>query len=159
MLNPKIIYLLVAVVFIYIVAKFKLMPYLAARKILKDSKKNGKALPDATGNVQQSGMPALSQQTMQAMQSAFPIGMLTSAPASSASGKYRDMYFDCDIFDIHPEDYDDNNDALAIANCDAVVVRVNDFLLCLRKRGIYPDTLGIIPIADRLFMIYVTYTS
>lgn len=156
MINPKIIYIAVVLVFAYIILKFKIIPYLAARKILKDSKKNGKALPDATGNVQQSGISALSPQTMQAMQSAFPIGMLTSAP--SASGKYRDMYFDCEIFDIHPEDYDDSNDALAIANREAVAARVNDFLLRLRKRGIYPDTLGIIPISDRVFMAYVIYT-
>lgn len=170
MVNPKIIYIAVVLVFCFIVYKFKIVPYLAARKILKDAKKNGKSGNVSTGTeaapiaAQPSGggfcgsvIPANQLvAAMQSMQSAFPVGMV-AAPSGNANCS-REMFFDCETFDIHLEDYEYGNDALSIANREAVAARVNDFLLCLRKRGIYPDTLGILPIADGVFMAYVVYT-
>lgn len=161
MINPKIIYIAVVLIFIYIVGKFKIVPYLAARKILKDSKKNGNTAPDTVGNVQ----------PVQTMHSAFPIGMLTpsAVPSPSAGGRYREIYFDYEMIDTRSSapsdsaDSEDREDSAAlpdpVKDCEVIDARVNSFLLRLRKHGIYPDTLCIIPIADRVFMAYVVYAA
>lgn len=155
MINPKVIYIAVVLIFTYIVAKFKIIPYLAARKILKDSKKNGNTAPDTAGNVQ----------PVPTMQSAFPIGMLTpsAVPSPSAGGRYREIYFDYEMIDTRSVDLPESEDASTppdpVKDCEVIDARVNSFLLRLRKHGIYPDTLCIIPIADRVFMAYVVYAA
>lgn len=161
MLNPKIIYLLVAVVFIYIVAKFKLMPYLAARKILKDSKNNGTQQTSAQTLTDQAA-PAIPLLLLAAMQQAQAFG---SAPAPSASGtvpksERRDIHFDYTLVDLScdPDDPDAgvSNDPVQVA--ESITTAVNRYIADLRKYCVDPDFLGIVHLTDRTFMIYATYT-
>lgn len=155
MLNPKIIYLLVAVVFIYIVAKFKLMPYLAARKILKDGKNNGTQQISAQTLTDQAA-PAIPLQLLAAMQQGQAFGNI---PALSASGNTpdqgrRQMFFDyiCIELPPDPEDHTIENDFAQIETT------VNGFLSGLAKRGICPSSFNLINCSFCHYVAYVTYT-
>ena len=158
MLNPKIIYLLVAVVFIYIVAKFKLMPYLAARKILKDGKNTGTQQTNAQTLTDQAA-PAIPLQLLAAMQQGQAFG---SFPVSSVSGSTPDqgrhqMFFDYICIDTHssssdPEDHTIESDFAQIETA------VNKFLCGLAKRGICPCSFNLINCGFCHYAAYVTYT-
>lgn len=151
MLNPKIIYMLVAVVFIYIVAKFKLMPYLAARKILKDAKNNGTQQTSAQTLTDQAA-PAIPLQLLASMQQAQALGSFPVPPVSGSIPKpeRRDMHFDYTLVDLS-RDSDD-------PDADRICTAVNQYIAELRNYCVYPDHLGIVHLTDHVFMIYVTYT-
>lgn len=169
MVNSKIIYIAVVLVFFFILCKLKVVPYLAARKILKDAKKNGKsgngtagaetsptaAQPSYGGFVSSVVSP---DQLVAAMQSAFPVGMVT-APSPGNVMRPREMFFDYETVDTRPEDSGDADvPSDPVSECELLGGRVNALLFRLRNRGIVPDTLGILPIADGVFMAYVIYT-
>lgn len=149
MLNPKVVYIAVAMVFAYIVAKFKLFPYLAAKKILKDAKKGG--------TQQAQGMPAsappLPVQAAPALQPYPAVNGYAPLPAP-ASQKHYGMYFDYRIvetvrMDEGPVSFEDE--------AKRVDLTVNSLIVDLRKRGICPNALNIIQVSDGLLMVYATY--
>lgn len=152
MLNPKIVYIAVAIVFAYIVARFKLVPYLAAKKILKDGKKGG--------SQQAQGMPApaplLPVQAAPALQPypAMNGYALPPAPADPDKQERHDMYFDCRIVETITMD-----EGLVSAEEEAkrVDLTVNGLIVDLRKRAICPNALNIVQISDGLLMVYATY--
>lgn len=158
MLNPKIIYLLVAVVFIYIVAKFKLMPYLAARKILKDGKNNGTQQTNAQTLTDQAA-PAIPLQLLAAMQQGQSFG---SFPVPSASGSTPDqgrhqMFFDYICIELH-HDSSDSEDTTIGKDFAKIESLVNGFLSDLAKRGICPSSFNLINCGFCHYVAYVTYT-
>lgn len=158
MLNPKIIYLLVAVVFIYIVAKFKLMPYLAARKILKAAKNNGTQQTSAQTLTDQAA-PAIPLQLLAAIQQGQAFG---SFPVSSVSGSIPDqghhqMFFDYICIELHPAS-SDPEDRTIENDFAQIETAVNKFLSDLAKRGICPCSFNLINNGYCLYTAYVTYT-
>lgn len=158
MLNPKIIYLLVAVVFIYIVAKFKLMPYLAARKILKDGKNNGTQQTSAQPLTDQAA-PAIPLQLLAAMQQGQAFGNI---PVPSASGNTPDqgrhqMFFDYICIELHPAS-SDPEDRTIENDFAQIETAVNKFLSDLAKRGICPCSFNLINCSFCHYAAYVTYT-
>ena len=161
MLNPKIIYLLVAVVFIYIVAKFKLMPYLAARKILKDGKNNGTQQTSAQTLTDQVA-PAIPLQFLAAMQQGQALGNISAPSASGNIPKFerREVHFDYTLVDLSCDpddpDADVSNDPAQIV--ESINSAARQYIAFLRKHCVDPDFLGIVHLTDRAFMIYVTYT-
>lgn len=161
MLNPKIIYMLVAVVFIYIVAKFKLMPYLAARKILKDSKNNGTQQTSAQTPIDQAA-PAIPLQLLASMQQAQAFGNYSVPPVSGSIPKpeRRDMHFDYTLVDLpcDPDDPDADVSNDPAQDAKSINTAVNQYIADLRNYCVDPDFLGIVHLTDRVFMIYVTYT-
>lgn len=147
MLNPKIVYIAVAIVFIYIVARIKLVPYLAAKKILKDSKKNG------TQPTQD--MPTAALFPTQISPTLYPYPAITSAaPPAPTKPERHDMYFEYRIVDTITMDE-------GLVSCEQeakrVELTVNDLIADLRKRGACPDTLNIVQISEGLLMVYATY--
>ena len=155
MLNPKIIYLLVAVVFIYIVAKFKLMPYLAAKKILKDSKNNGTQQTNAQTLTDQA-VPAIPLQLLAAMQQSQALG---GFPVPSVSGSTPDqgrhqMFFDYICIELYP----DPEDHTIESDFAQIETAVNKFLSDLAKRGICPSSFNLINCSFCHYVAYVTYT-
>lgn len=158
MLNPKIIYMLVAVVFIYIVAKFKLMPYLAAKKILKDAKTGGTQQTSAQTPIDQAA-PAIPLQLLASMQQAQAFGNYPVPPVSGSIPKpeRRDMHFDYTLVNLPCDpDADVSNDPAQDAK--SINTAVNQYISDLRKYCVDPDFLGIVHLTGRVFMIYVTYT-
>ena len=155
MLNPKIIYMLVAVVFIYIVAKFRLMPYLAAKKILKDAKNNGTQQTSAQPLTDQAA-PAIPLQLLASMQqSQAPGGFpLPSAPAYIRP-ESRNVHFDYRMIETMSMD----GEPVSLEDeCKKVDSAVSQFLLDLRSRGICPTVFNIVHVNDGLLLAYVTYT-
>lgn len=155
MMNPKIIYMLVAVVFIYIVAKLKLMPYLAARKILKDSKNNGTQQTSAQTPTDQAA-PAIPLQLLASMQQAQAFG---NYPVPSAHAYIRpesyNVHFDYRMIETMSLD----GEPVSLEDeCKKVDSVVSQFLLDLRNRGICPATFNIVHVNDGLLLAYVTYT-
>lgn len=161
MLNPKIIYMLVAVVFIYIVAKFKLMPYLAARKILKDSKNNGTQQTSAQTPIDQAA-PAIPLQLLASMQQAQAFGnySVPSVSGSIPKPERRDMHFDCTFVDLSRDLYNPDADSYndPVKYVESIRTAVNQYIADLRNYCVDPDFLGIVHLTDCVFMIYVTYT-
>lgn len=148
MLNPKIVYIAVAMVFIYIVARIKLVPYLAAKKILKDAKKNG--------TQQAQDMPSaalLPTQINPALYPPYPF-MTSTAPPTPAKPERHDMYFEYKIVETITMD-----EGLVSFEQEAkrVELTVNDLIADIRKRGACPDTLNIVQISDGLLIVYATY--
>lgn len=147
MLNPKIVYIAVAMVFLYLVAKFKLVPYLAARRILKDAKKNN------AGQIADSANPVLLPQAPMTLQTLFSNGINASVIPHKL--ERHDMYFDyCTVETVRHED------SLPLSHDDIafkVDAAVHTLLTDLRKRGICPNCLSIVPVCKGLLMIYVTY--
>lgn len=141
-MNREIIYVIVVMVFAYIIGKYKLLPYFAAKKILKDSK-NGRQ-DNGTTTVAPSHIPM----SYPAMMGGLPF--FPTQPQPEKSGR-RDMYFEFRIFGI---DYDVNLGDLG----DAIDNTVSDIFITLRNRGICPDTLNIVNIGEGLLLAYVTYT-
>ena len=159
MLNPNIIYISVAVVFICIVAKFKIMPYLAARKILKASRKDTKEGTQSADPMQSQAItaPALPPSLMSAAvqsllsQGAFP-GLYPVQPAPGpTTPKHRDIYFDYHVIGV-------SSGGEVLEECRQVDASVNQYLADLRDRGIFPDTLGLLHLYDGTFLAYITYT-
>lgn len=148
MLNPRIVYIAVAIVFIYIVARIKLIPYLAAKKILKDAKKDG---------VQQAqDMPPASLPPAQinpALYPPYPF-MANTAPPAPAKPERRDMYFEYRTVETITMD-----EGLVSFEQEAkrVQLTVNELIADLRKRGVCPDVLDIVQVSDGLLMVYATY--
>lgn len=149
MLNPKIVYIAVAMVFIYIVARIKLVPYLAGRKILKDAKKNG--------TQQAQDMPSaalLPAQINPALYPPYPI-MTSTAPPTPAKPERHDMYFEYRTVETITMD-----EGLVSFEQEAkrVELTVNGLIADIRKRGVCPDTLNIVQVSDGLLIVYATYT-
>ena len=149
MLNPKIVYIAVAMVFLYLVAKIKLVPYLAARRILKDTKKD-----NAGQTAETAALPALLSQTPSALQALLAANAYT-APSAEQKPERRDMYFDYCIVEVARLE-----DSLPLPH-DDIAAKVdsaaNQLLIDLRKRGICPNCLSIVPVCDGLLMVYATY--
>lgn len=149
MLNPKIVYIAVAMVFLYLVAKFKLVPYLAARRILKDAKKDNAGQTPETA-----ALPALLSQTPASLQALLAAGAYTVPPIQPKPER-RDMYFDyCTVETMRLED------SLPLPHDDVALkvdAAANQLLVDLRKRGICPNCLSIVPVCDGLLMVYATY--
>ena len=150
MLNPKIVYIAVVMVFAYIVVKFKLIPYLAAKKILKDAKKDG------AQQAQAMPAPLLPAQINPALQPYLALNgcALPPVPADNGRQKRHDMYFDYRIvetirMDEDPISFEDE--------AKRVDLTVNSLIVDLRKRGICPGMLDIVQISDGPLMVYATY--
>lgn len=148
MLNPKIVYIAVAIVFIYIVARIKLVPYLAAKKILKDSKKDG---TQPTQDMPSAAL--LPAQINPALYTSYPI-MTSAVPPTPAKPERHDMYFEYRIVETITMD-----EGLVSAEQEAkrVELAANDLIAVIRKRGVCPDTLNIVQISDGLLIVYATY--
>lgn len=135
-------------VFIYIVAKFKLVPYLAAKKILKDSKKDG--------TQQAQDMPSASLLPAQISPVLYPPypAMQNNAPPAPTKPERHDMYFEYKIVETITID-----EGLVSFEQEAkrVELTVNDLIADLRKRGVCPNVLNIVQISDGLLMVYATY--
>lgn len=147
MLNPKIVYIAVAIVFIYIVARIKLVPYLAAKKILKDAKKNG------TQPTQD--MPSAALFPAQISPTLYPYPAIAStASLAPAKPERHDMYFEYRIVETITMD-----EGLVSFEQKAkrVELTVNDLIADLRKRGVCPNVLNIVQISDGLLIVYATY--
>lgn len=149
MLNPKIVYIAVAIVFIYIVARIKLIPYLAAKKILKDSKKDGAQ--------QLQDMPSaalLPAQINPTLYSPYPF-MTSTAPSAPAKPERHDMYFEYRIVETITMD-----EGLVSFEQEAkrVELTANGLIADLRKRGVCPNVLNIVQVSDGLLIVYATYT-
>lgn len=149
MLNPRIVYIAVAIVFIYILARIKLVPYLAARKILKDAKKDG--------TQQAQDMPSaalLPAQINPALYPPYP-AMASTAPPVPARPERHDMYFEYRVVETITMDE-------GLVSCEQeakrVELTVNDLIADIRKRGVCPDTLNIVQVSDGLLIVYATYT-
>lgn len=148
MLNPKIVYIAVAIVFIYIVARIKLIPYLAAKKILKDSKKDG--------TQQAQDMPSaalLPAQISPVLYPPYP-AIQNTAPPVPAKPERHDMYFEYKTVETITMD-----EGLVSFEQEAkrVELAVNGLIADLRKRGVCPNVLDIVQISDGLLMVYATY--
>lgn len=147
MLNPKIVYIAVAMVFIYIVARIKLVPYLAARKILRDAKKDG------TQPAQD--MPAAALFPAQISPTLYPYpAMASAAPPVPARPERHDMYFEYRTVETITMD-----EGLVSFEQEAkrVELTVNGLIADLRKRGVCPDVLNIVQVSDGLLIVYATY--
>lgn len=148
MLNPKIVYIAVAIVFIYIVARIKLIPYLAAKKILKDAKKDGtqpaQDMPPAA---------LLPAQINPALYPPYPF-MANTAPPVPAKPERHDMYFEYRTVETVTMDE-------GLVSFEQEAKRVNDtvnqLIADLRKRGVCPNALNIVQVSDGLLMVYATY--
>lgn len=147
--HRSLIFLIVFIVFVYIIGRYKLLPYLAARKILKDAKtdKNGGST-NGTGTAGSSPADTL---TSLAALAALTHGAnpCTTAPVqmppTQPQGRdKRDMYFDYTAVD--PLDI-----PRGMAGIDGL-------LAGLRNRGICPDTFGLVPLPDGSLIAYVVYT-
>lgn len=148
MLNPKIVYIAVAMVFIYIVTRIKLVPYLAAKKILKDSKKND--MQQAQDAPSAALLPA---QITPALYPSYPV-MTSATPPTPARLERHDMYFEYKIVETITMD-----EGLVSFEQEAkrVELTVNDLIADIRKRGVCPNELNIVQISDGLLMVYATY--
>ena len=126
----RFIFVLVAMVFIYIVCRIVVIPRLAKRK--KEQKKEESISP-STGNP----FPFAGYYP-------FPPspGMVATAPAMSAR---KDVYFDCTLV---PLDLDSGVDT------DALSAVVGSNLLELRQRGIDVVAIQIVPLPKRLLLCF-----
>lgn len=146
MINPKFIYTVVVMVFIFIVARFKLIPYLAAKKILKDAKQDGTQPPAVS--------PSVPPQLPASMHTALlPDAVSSGSPAVSPAR--HEMFFDYVIIDTAGTD---SGPVDAGQEAQAIDLQISGFLTGLRKHGICPDRLDILRIDDGLLLAYVTYT-
>lgn len=144
-MNRSVIYILVIMIFIFIIGKYKLLPYLAAKKILKDAK-NGRqdnGTPTAAP-VPPAHMPLASDILLDAILRSRPFDSNTQPEKPDR----RDMYFDY-RFIQHRQSLDDLSSALDSST--------EEMLTALRNRGICPDSFNIVPIGDGLLLAYVTY--
>lgn len=145
----NIISTIVVMVFAYIVAKHKLIPYLVSRKAKKqalgkqETAENTSpglpAFPDAVSASFLSSLAALS--SGQATQSGQTGQGNSDSPYYGRLATYIDFRF----LPICREDDDER-----------IEQSVNEMLLAFSKRGIAPD-LGFCPISEHCLMVYATY--
>lgn len=146
--HRSLIFLIVFIAFVYIIGRYKLLPYLAAKKILKDAKtsKNGTSA-DNTGPAGSSPADTLtSLATLAALtHGANPYTSPVQMPPAQPQGRdKRDMYFDYTAVD--PLDIPRG------------MTGIDGLLAGLRNRGICPDTFGLVPLPDGSLIAYVVYT-
>lgn len=129
----NIVSIVVVMIFAYIIAKHKLLPYLARRKMEKK-------IDDVGEKVENLGyaLPYPVMQTLQGMQTA-------QQTADTAKTTRFITYFDMRLVPVGKED----DESLICAN-------VNEMLLELGKLGISPE-LGFCRISDNCLLAYATY--
>ena len=151
-MNREIIFTIVFMVFAYIIGKYKLLPYFAAKKILKDAKsdKNGKQ-----DNGASTAVPVLPPQIPYGTPySGYP---LTIAQQPQEKPEHRYMYFDYRVISVglgtpeEPADVDEIGSVVGKA-CE-------EFLASLRNYCICPVSFDIVRLDDGLFLAYVTYNA
>ena len=136
-MNRSVIFIIVFMVFAYLVGKYKLIPYLAAKKILKDAKKGNTEVDNVTAAP---ALPQINPVLQAAMMGGY--APLVTQPTPERTSR-RDMYFDACICDLNEEDDLERG--------------VNEMLVALRNRGICPDLFNIIYVGDGQALAYVTY--
>lgn len=140
-MDRSVITIIVIMAFAFIIGKYKIVPYLAAKKILKDAKKGG--TDDSTpAPVPPSHMP------YQLPYGGYPVATAQPQPQPEKPSR-RDMYFDYRIIGA------DSTDTLALA--PALDSSVEEMFASLRNRGICPDSFDIVNLGDGLLLAYVTY--
>lgn len=132
-----IVSIVVVMVFLYIIAKHKLLPYLAKRKMekkLNEVESRVDSLDSSSGMIPASMLQYLQQ---------------TNIPSCTATETRKPQrlitYFDMRLLGIGKENDEDN-----------ILSAVNEMLLELGKRGIAPS-LGFCKITDHCLMVYATY--
>lgn len=125
----NIVSIVVIMIFAYIIAKHKLLPYLARRKMEKK-------IDDVGEKVDNLNFPG-------AVPFAFPMQALQTADTSKTARLIT--YFDMRLVPVGKED----DESLICAS-------VNEMLLELGKRGISPE-LGFCRITDNCLLAYATY--
>lgn len=138
-MNRSVIFIIVFMVFAYLMAKYKLLPYFAAKKILKDAKKGN----TDSGNVNMSDLTQISPLMQAAMMGNYSQFLAQPAPEKPSR---RDMYFDYRV--ITPRNSVES----------PLDSAVDDMLVALRNRGICPDCFNIVSMGDGVLLAYVTYT-
>ena len=142
-MNRSVIFIIVIMVFAYIIGKYKLLPYLAAKKILKDAKKGG----TDNGSTPAPVPPAQTPYSMPYVGYPFPMAQPQPQPEKPSR---RDMYVNHLII---------NTDVGSPGDIDlALDGAIAELLLMLRDRGICPDSFNIVPLGGSLLLAYVTYT-
>lgn len=134
-MNKDIIFVIVFMVFAYIIGKYKLLPYFAAKKILKESK-DGKKDSGNTAPVQ--------------MPFTYPYAGLPVIPTQPQPdiSKHGAMYFEYTFIDLDAKSDEEIN---VFADVEI------ELLEPLRKRGICPNVFNIIYVGDGTALAYVTY--
>lgn len=135
----EIIYSVVIIAFGFIICRYKLIPYLAAKKAGKGTKEEKEVTKDIAGS------PVLPSQMFMGQHLGYPV----FTPQSEKPSR-RDMYFDFRLIGT-----DNVNDVSAISEC--LELYVNEMLSTLRNRGICPESLDIVPLGDGFLLAYVTY--
>lgn len=130
-----VVSVIVVMLFLYIIAKHKLLPYLAKRRMKKklgEVESKVDSLDASSGMVPASFLQYLSQ---------------SQPPAPSDTGKSQRLitYFDMRLVGVGKEDDE-----------PCILSAVNEMLLELGKRGIAP-ALGFCKITDNCLMVYATY--
>lgn len=149
-MNRDVIFAIVIMVFVYLIGKYKLLPYFAAKKILKDAK-NGKAATDAASQPQS---PDIVTQMLLAQSLGHS---MTNTQPQPEKPEHRYMYFDYRVISLgfgtleEPEDVDVVGSSVGKA--------VEEFLATLRNHCICPSTFDIVCLDDGLFLAYVTYVA
>lgn len=146
--HRSLIFLIVIAVFAYVIIKFKLLPYLAAKKILKDAKTpkdGGTSSHEAVGG-SASADTLTSLATLAALtHGANPYAAPAQMPPAQPQGRdKRDMYFDHCVIDT--------------LDIERGMAGIDVLLTGLRTRGICPDTFNLLPLPDGSLLAYVTYT-
>lgn len=126
---------IVVMLFVYIIAKHKLLPYLVKRKMEKklgEVESKVDSLDASSGMIPASFLQYLSQ---------------PQPPVSSDTGKSQRLitYFDMRLVGVGKEDDE-----------SCILSAVNEMLLELGKRGIAP-ALGFCKLTDNCLMVYTTY--
>lgn len=134
-MNKDIIFFIVFVVFAYIIGKYKLLPYFAAKKMLKESKDSKK----------DSGNTAPVQMPFPYSYAGLPV--IPAQPQPEMPSR-KDMYIELRTIatDVSMEDL-----------AHAVDGAAADMFVTLRNRGICPNQFNVVRIGEGFLLAYVTY--
>lgn len=137
-MDRTLLYIIVVMVFVYLIGRYKLLPLFTSRRAEKAPKTDtATAIP--------------------AQAAAFPYpfpAFFQPGQGNAPAPERRDMHFDYRIIPavMHAAAPDDST---LIA--DAVDSEVNEMLSDLRRRGIVPSDLAVLRITDEHIMAYTTY--
>lgn len=142
-MNREIIFIVVIMVFAFIVGKYKLLPYFAAKKILKDAKN------DKQDNGNATTAPFMPHQ----MPYTVPYGgyPITLAQQPPEPHKRHDIGFDYAVIEYTVDG--------KMPECGYIFdcYKVGEMFGRLNKGGCCLDTFDIVNLGDGLAIAYVTY--
>lgn len=137
-MDRTLLYIIVVMVFIFLIGRYKFLPLLTSRRAEK---------------TQKTGEPAAVFPQAAAVPYPFP-AFLQSPQGNAPAPERREMYFD---YRVIPAAMHNATPGGVTDILEGLDMEINEMLTSLRRRGIVPSEFTLLRITDEHIMVYTTY--